>query len=159
MPTSCLLFIPSKPISLHCNKQFTPPRVWYLDSVILSSLFHKHLNINVFFFVSSLSSKMYSKCIRYVMSSLYFLPLLLSSCACCAVSVDLWYKSQGPLLTAHLYLYCRDTAHGDRAREWRPCGHEQKEGEIERGRELVEESERKRGDRGREKEMMCTAIK
>lgn len=53
-------------------------------------------------------------------------PAWLSSCICCAVSVDLWHRSQGPLLTAHLYLYCRDTAHGDGRREAGPCGHEQK---------------------------------
>ena len=74
---------------------------------------------------------MYSKCIRYLILSLFSSPSLppplLSSCVCCAVSVDLWYRSQGPLLTAHLYLYCRDTAHSDRKREPGPCGHERRE--------------------------------
>lgn len=74
--------------------------------------------------------------------------MLLSLCVCCAVSVDLWHRSQGPLLTAHLYLYCRDTAHSDRKSETAPCGHEQKEGQRER-----EEGTRKR------ERVMHTAIK
>lgn len=90
---------------------------------------------------------MYSKCIN--LSPLPFVsfsslgPPLLSSCVCCAVSVDLWYRSQGPLLTAHLYLYCRDTAHSDRKGEPGPCGHKQKERERDRRREWVSREERK----------------
>lgn len=79
---------------------------------------------------------MYSKSTAYVKLYLPFpSPPWLSSRACCAVSVDLWYKSQGPLLTAHLYLYCRGTARSDSEREWRPCGHEQKERETSEGSE------------------------
>ena len=74
---------------------------------------------------------MHSKCVRDSIASFVFPPSLacpwLSLCACCAVSVDLWYRSQGPLLTDHLYLYCRDTAHNDKEGELGPCGHERRE--------------------------------
>lgn len=61
-------------------------------------------------------------------------PPWLSSGVCCAVSVDLWYRSQDPPLTAHLYLYCRDTAHSGRKREAVPCGDDRQERERARER-------------------------
>lgn len=124
--------------------------MWYLDAEIPSSLFHKHLNMSVF-----LQHIFYlPRCIQNALDIWFPLflfsrcPLpssLLSSCVCCAVSVDLWHRSQGPLLTAHLYLYCRDTAHSDRGREPGPCGYEQED----RGWETQEEGEwgeKRKGD-------------
>lgn len=153
MATSCLLFIPSKPILTHCKTIYTSEGVisWcrksspaYFINIAIWTYFFRIISIFQDLF------NMYYKCdtlpFFFCLSFALFPPLL--SSVCCAVRVDLWYKSQGPLLTAFLYLYCRDSAHSDRKSDPGPCGHEQKERERERERNTrrgwVRREERKR---------------
>lgn len=132
--TPCFLFIASKSISIHGKRIYTLMGVisWCRNP---AQPFHKHLNI---FFEDHVYLP---TCIPNVLHiSLSTAIPGLSWCVCCAVSVDLWYRSQGPPLKAHLYLSCRDTAHRDRMSEPGPCGHE-------------------RTGREREKSTLYTAIK